>query len=300
MQKIISILALLAVLAIACNLPFTIVANPPTITPTQAEAATLPTNVPLPATEMPGDLTAAPTPVAPGNGVIVGNISFVIPTGLASTATHEVIARAESDQVAPWEVAPEHTVFTLEDFSLPGKQMKAQIFVYPADDYANINQGVAENIKKIKALTSESGMDVNNDTMPHVPFYNAAQVIAAQTQVFNFRNGAGVRYITQYGQDVSPITNNWLFYTFQGLTSDGKIYIVAIFPIEVPVLAQGDVQNSPVPSDGVPFPDYNDPNANFPAYFDAVTQKLNSLSPDAFSPVITQIDALIQTIQVVP
>jgi hypothetical protein len=298
-RKLLSILALLAALSLACSLPFKMISNSSAMT---TPAAPKDTQLPATAfaTEMPGDLTAAPTPAAPGNGYIVGNISFVIPIGLATTASHEVIARAVGEQVAPWDIAPEHTVLTLEDYILAGRQLKPQIFIYPAADYAALNQGVAENIKKIKALTSGVGMDVNNDTVPHVPFFNAGQVLAANTQTFNFRNGAGIRFLTQYSQDISPVTNNGLFYHFEGLTSDEKYYIVAIFPVNSTVLAEGNGQNNTVPEGGVPFPDYNNPNANFPAYFDAATQKLNSMPTDSFHPVLTQLDALIQTLQVTP
>jgi hypothetical protein len=292
-KKLFFIFSLLAILNMACSLPFKAMTSPTRSEPTQAPITPV-------ATEMPGDLTAAPTPAAPGNGYIVGNISFVIPIGLATTASHEVIARAVGDQVAPWDIAPEHTVLTLENYILAERQLKPQIFIYPAADYAALNQGVAENIKKIKALTSGAGMDLNNDTLPHVPFFNAGQVLAANTQTFNFRNGAGIRFLTQYSQDVSPVTNNGLFYHFEGLTGDEKYYIVAIFPVTSTVLGQGDSQNNTVPEGGVPFPDYNTPSANYPAYFDAVTQKLNSMPADSFHPVLTQLDALIQTIQVTP
>jgi hypothetical protein len=296
MKKLCFFYTMLAIMVLACNLPLKAMSIPETATPGLVDSTQYQPTQP-PATEMPGDTTTAPSPVAPGNGVKIGNFSFVIPTGLASTASHEVIQRAEGDQVPPWEIAPEHTVITLENYNLPGRQLKPQIFIYPAGDYAKLNEGVAENIKKIKALTSGAGMDVNNDTLPHIPFYNAAQVFAAQTQTFKFLNGSGVRFITQYGQDVGPITNNGLFYHYEGLSDDGNFYILAIFPLSASILADGSGQ---LPEGGVPFPDYNDPNANFPAYYDIITQKLNTMSPDTFSPVLTQLDALVQTIKIVP
>jgi|GEM_PF-5939608 len=45
---------------------------------------------------------------------------------------------------------------------------------------------------------------------------------------------------------------------------------------------------------------YNDCKADFPAYYAAITQKLNALPEDTFLPVLTQLDALAQTIRIAP
>ena len=45
----------------------------------------------------------------------------------------------------------------------------------------------------------------------------------SQVQYLDFKNGTGVRYLTQFDQGILPINNYELVYTYQGLTSDGKI-----------------------------------------------------------------------------
>jgi hypothetical protein len=84
-----------------------------------------------------------------------------------------------------------------------------------------------------------------------------------------------------------------LFYTFQGLTSDGKYYVAAILPINAAFLAADENPASPIPQDGIPF------NMDQPQqYFDAVIQKLNSTDPNTFTPGLPSLDTLIQSITV--
>jgi len=86
-----------------------------------------------------------------------------------------------------------------------------------------------------------------------------------------------------------------LSYQYQGLTSDGKYYVIAILPVNIPFLAADDKPDAAVPTDGIPIP------ANGPdeSYYTAVLQKLNGTSPDAFTPSLTLLDALIQSINII-
>ena len=56
-------------------------------------------------------------------------------------------------------------------------------------------------------------------------------MLHADAIYLSFRNGTGIRYITHYAQDVAPYTADSFFYTYQGLTSDGKNYVSATFPL---------------------------------------------------------------------
>ena len=67
--------------------------------------------------------------------------------------------------------------------------------------------------------------------LPTVPFFNAQQAFASNIQILSFQNGRGVRFLTEYAQYPVSANNQDLFYHFQGLTSDGAYYIIAILPI---------------------------------------------------------------------
>jgi hypothetical protein len=103
-------------------------------------------------------------------------------------------------------------------------------------------------------------------------------------QVLPFSSGNGIRFLTQYSQFADPINNHEVFYTYQGLTSDGKYWISATLPISNPLL----------PADGT-----NPPNTqNWDSYLAAMATQLNAQPPESYSPTITMLDALIASISI--
>jgi hypothetical protein len=266
-------LCMIAFLMTSCNLP--------------SSATPAPFKTPL----------IVPTGTTSTGGVVTqDNVSFTIPLGVASGAQSEKVAAVTDPSSAPsWDLAPEHLAFTLTGYQVSDKQVKPQVFVYPADDFAKVSSNAAEQIQKIKNLTP--GSTLTQDAMPVVPFFNAAQQIASHMQVIDFKNGRGVRFLTQYAQYPAPINNHDLFYQFQGLTNDGKYYVVAVLPVTSSILAEEEKPDSPVPSGGVPLPAGVTPDQ---AYYDSVTKALDAMYEDSFNPSLFQLDALIQSITVAP
>jgi hypothetical protein len=260
--------------------------------------------------------TPAPTPLVDGAGTIVaatmqahtpGNteaatqvngtplsfegVSFVIPNGMASGADTEKMTAVESNSGAPWDIAPAHLRFTLTEYQLQGKLHEPRIFVYSAEEYAQSNPNAAEQIDRLRKILS--GRTPLQETLPTVPFFNAASQIASNIRIIPFQSGSGVRWLTQYAQYAAPINNRELFYHFQGLTSDSNYYMIAILPITAPVLPEDEKPEATIPEGGIPIPTDVGPND---VYYFSVIETLNSLSPDAFTPSLDALDALIQSI----
>src|SRR5215212_2037842 len=228
-----------------------------------------------------------------GTPISFENVLFVIPNGLAGGATPETMTAVDANGGAPWEVAPTHLRFTLTGYPLQGKFHEPGIFVYPAHEYAQIHPFAAEQIDNIKKILA--GSTILQETLPRVPWFNAELLIAVSIQIIPFQNGRGVRTLTQYAQYAAPINNRELFYHFEGLTSDGNYYVIAILPITAPILPEDEKPEASVPAGGVPIPaDIGITNS----YYGTVTGKLNSLAPDAYTPSLPLLDSLIQSIQV--
>jgi hypothetical protein len=136
------------------------------------------------------------------------------------------------------------------------------------------------------------------DHLPFLPPINAGQVFYAQADFLNFRNGSGIRYITQFDQAPLAINNQEIFYTYQALSSDGKYYVVVTMPINAPFLVADNNPASITPADGIAL-NYSDFNA-FPQYVNDMATKLNSTAPEVFTPSLAQLDKMIQSIQVDP
>lgn len=245
-------------------------------------------------TAVPSQSVSTPIPNQIG-GIPVSyqNVSLVIPNGMASSANTETMTSVDTNSGAPWEIAPTHLRFTLTGYQVQEKFFEPQIYIYPANEYAQVNSVASEQIERLKKALS--GSPLLKETLPNVPFFNADHLIAANIQLIKFQNGNGVRELTQYDQYPAPINNHELFYHFEGLTSDGKYYVIAILPITAPVLAEDEKPESSVPTGGIPIP--TSVGANDVYYF-SVTEKLNSLTSDSFTPAITMLDALIQSILV--
>jgi hypothetical protein len=252
-------------------------------------ASIAPTQVP------PGE--AQPTPVPQSNGITVNfnNLSFMIPNGLAIGIAGETVPAVTADNGAPWEVGPAYIKVTLSSYPLQGTMWQPEIRIYPADEYRLINPIAGQRLDEIKSITANpNGSQPAN--LPFLPFINAAQDFHAQMQVVNFQNGSGIRYITQFDQAPIPVNNQEMFYTFQGLSQDGKYFISATLPVNLAFLPADNSLNSPTPADGIPMVWNN--FENFPTYLTAITQKISTTDPNAFNPTLTTLDALIQSIKI--
>ncbi len=249
---------------------------------------------------------AQPTAAPQGIPVSYKNVSFVIPSGLASDAAPQTVPTTTEDNGGPWGVAPEHIEFRLDNYSVgPNSFGNITIGVYPAQAYADANAGANIGLQRLKGVLANPGASLTNSTLPQVPSFNAASMFSAQIKRIHFTDGDGVRSVTQYGQAVGPVVNNGTFYHFQGLTSDGKYYIIAVLPVQAPFLDPGTNMNHPnadLPAGGIPFPG-NENMGNqqvYDTYFGAVTDKLNSTPDDQFNPSLGNLDALVQSFKVSP
>jgi hypothetical protein len=274
----------------------------PTVAPTQTvvPGPTLanPTAVASPTVRVEPSTTPTATSL-PGTAVSFDRLSLVIPTGVAGGGSGTIVPEATGDTVAPWDVAPEHIQFKLDGYALEGKLDQPEIYVYPAQAYAQLQErgSAAQSLERLRAVLAQSSM-VNDKELPFVPFFNVTQTLAAQVKVIPFQNGRGVRMVTEYAMSRAIINNHELIYHFEGLTDDGQYYVIAILPVTAPGLPEDGQPGSVVPPGGVSVPDFNDMNANWMGYYGEARQMLQGLEPGAYLPNLDQLDALIGSLTI--
>lgn len=280
MKKVLIFSIVLMTMLSACNMPGT------AAQPTEVIVETANTEVP----------TAQPS----GIPVSFQNVSFVIPEGLAGGATSEVVPAADESVGGPWGVAPEYIEFTLTDYTgRQGEFFKAVIAIYPAAEYVAVNSWAESSFTRLQALLASPATPLTNDNLPTVPFNGAAaQQYAAQAKFIPFKSGNGLSMISQYAQFPGPILKDNSFYHYEGLTSDGKFFIAALFPVYLPLQSTAENPNA----DGLPNPYPSDitDTAALTAYYQGITDALTAASPDSFQPSLTLLDSLIQSITVNP
>lgn len=245
-------------------------------------------------------LTAtAPTSAAQNTGTNIDNLSIVIPSQIGTGTEVKVIEAVPSSEGMPWwEIAPEYHQYLIQGYVWQNAFHDPAVYVYPVDEYIQVNEDAANRINALKEIVNEPSPFLP-ETLPFLPTFNAAQVFYARPQALSFQNGSGIRYITQYGQAPLPINNSEVFYTFQGLTSDGKYYVSAVLPINSPLLVADATQDAVTPNGGVPF-EWNPDTFEFvEGYLDSVALVLNTADPNSFNPTLPLLDQMIQSIHVV-
>lgn len=110
--------------------------------------------------------------------------------------------------------------------------------------------------------------------LPVLPAWEAEQVIRARIGYLDFSHGSGVRFVSRYVQEETPVKNGELFYTFQGVTSDGKYWVSFFYPVSAKGLPET-------------------------ADMAKTTAFLNKLPSSDFTPNLAQLDAVVKSLRIV-
>jgi hypothetical protein len=237
-----------------------------------------------------------------GSGSIAGvgehGVSFQYDPYLATGIQPELVEAFTADNDMDYLRLPQHLAFIFAnsyaeaDPLLQRQQLNLEtmprIVVYQADAYAAMHPLARAQIEQLQALLAERP-SIPGGTLPYLPLINAAQVFHSQVAYLTFANGTGVRYVTAFSQDASPVTNQQLIYTFQGLTDDGQYYMAAFFPVKTTDLP-----------DTVQVEDWEGFSATYSTYVAETKAALNDLSPADFTPDLTLLDEVVTSLRVEP
>ena len=270
----------LTVLIAACQ-PEQSTASSPSIEPTIAPTLTFEAPISMPPTA-PAP-TLAPTRSPDSNY----NISFDIPLELSASASSSLSTDAEFPYIYPEDSMPEHRVFRFTNYPVQVPR-DARIMVFKASDYASYSELLQQAVTALSA--GQDMLQPLPDSLVQGEFY-------AQGKPIPFKNGHGVRYLTQVLIDFGAINNEGLFYYYQGISADGAYFISAIFPVIAEFLPANGLPDAVTPPEGVPF-DWQGSYLDFPPYLSAVTQKLNDTPAERYTPSLLTLDRLIESIQV--
>ncbi len=222
--------------------------------------------------------------------VLYEGISFSFSPNVAQSASAETIPGEDfGPDAMPGMTYPTHFTFTLSRYAVDDHQHLPTLIIYPVADYRAISSAAAETIDNLEQLIRTQSPAGFNDELPFLPMWPAAQIFNTGIEFIDFENGSGVRFLTMYGQDMGPINNQRLFYTFQGLTDDGRYYISAVLPVTHPGLPE---DGSETVDDWQAFED------SWEGYLTETTTWLDAQAAFFFNPMLTDLDAMIASIQV--
>lgn len=111
----------------------------------------------------------------------------------------------------------------------------------------------------------------------------------------DFQNGQGVRYISDspVRQSIGVWTNETMGYYYQGLSDDGQFYISLFWPISTELLPDNEA--------AAPVDILNQASASqdsYDQYTADLKTALNELGPADWTPNLTELDALVQSLSI--
>ena len=281
MRKLIFPLVILSVMMFACNIQTTVTptaTTPITVTQTHELSPVAVTDTPVGPIE---------TPTVPTN-TTCNELSVYLDPALASNYTCETIPESPEGI----ETYPEYTRLTLQGFPLSGTFFTPHISILPIKRYIELLPDfIPGQVTTLQTLIG--GGAPGDKDLPLLPTLNAAEMFHAEYKVIPFASGNGIRYMTLLAQFYAPINNKELFYTYQGLTQDGKYWISAILPINNPILPA----NANTPPAGQSWDQFTN---NYSTYITDLTSQLNSQASGNFTPSLDLLDALVASITIQP
>ena len=133
------------------------------------------------------------------------------------------------------QIASTSIFFT--DYENISSEIEPQATFYLIDDMTKTSFGLLDVALRLSDdvtnISSESAKieDLYRDTS-FMPYQNKERVINVLPEFLSFENGSGIRTVTGFDDPIqaSGSASN-LYYSFQGISSDGRYYISAVFPL---------------------------------------------------------------------
>lgn len=131
-----------------------------------------------------------------------------------------------------------------------------------------------------------------------MPLINTARTLRVQERPLSFQNGKGIRALVHYTLEPVPLNNRDLFYSYQGVTDDGRFYVSATFPVRSSILPATSTDRFPdgpanAPTNPAQMVEYTDAVERFNA---GATEQLEQLEMNDFSPNLRSLDAIIRSL----
>ena len=204
----------------------------------------------------------------------------------------------EIDMIDADDYYPEHLHLVLDETDeVTETHYMAHIHIYPLNDDDTQFEGFSAQVMRLQDILIERPdledyVDVSVDdepalNLPHLPLKTEMQLFRVKPAYLETDKVVGIRYLAYYEADYGAPINDDLLYSFQGITRDGRYYVSVMVPVgsrQWPSL-----QNSP---------EYRAYADMARQYIRETVRMLNRLDDEQYSPSPTDLDGLIDTIQI--
>lgn len=188
----------------------------------------------------------------------------------------------------PDGVAPEH-------WELSFTKSAGKIWIIPAFEKGNKKfhdsyPTVDDAVKDLSAILQKKAQAPKE--IPYLPWADWSSPFYAKVKYLNGKKANFVRFVALYQIEPDLISNDRLIYSAQGLTADGKHYMSVSIPVKAPFLTEK--------SD---LPKWSKDKiekfiANYANYTREQKGKLEKLTDTAYTPSLSDLDKLVQSISI--
>jgi len=194
------------------------------------------------------------------------------------------LTQEENGTDIPYDVAPARTRFNFSGGMvlevIPLSDPGVQDFQKAYPDLVACAQGVKERLAK----GAPKGLALKDWPLWNCP--DSAPTIFAKPRRVETPWCTGLIFLTRYTQEEgSPVDNNSLTGTFQGLSRDGRYFIYADIPMTQASLPKEGKDLAERPLDEIR------------AYYRSVEQQLNAAPDESFCPSLGVLDSLLQSLR---
>jgi len=212
---------------------------------------------------------------------------FKLPIEVAESAT--VSAVLPDDPAESWLdfALPERRVINFSGYNIQNHFHTPVIYIYPLQKLIDAGQYGETMATMLQALLDDSSIDLQMDAdLPFLPPFNAAQVFHVLEKRLESEHGRGIRYLTLYSQAIVGVTSYEIFYTYQGLSVDGRYYIAAVLPINSSLLPDAQLSNDEL--DQI-VDEYSD-------YIEGMTETVRAENGGVLTPSLEALDAMMMSL----
>jgi hypothetical protein len=222
-------------------------------------------------------------------------VSFLLDASIGNSVNSTLVPGDPPDNEMFGFPHPEAVVFTVYDARAEGARVprvgdaSVTIRAYRTADLAGY-QEVGARAAAIEALLADrpdlaGSTAAGADALPFLPAFEAAQVLRAAPVYVDAPGVSGVAYLTGYAQDLFPFTSDSIWYTFQGLSTDGEWYVALLAMLDTDLLPE-QVNDRQVQR----------ATRDWDAYLARTVRKLEGAEPQAFTPALSAVDGLARSL----
>lgn len=235
---------------------------------------------------VPANPTSAPA-VVTTSGLRLEDVRFNA-YGLGTDVQGRVVLASRYDNSSPPGPvgAPAHVVYQFDG--------EERLWVIPSQAYqaqwnAAGNNTISRAISQLRLLLSDQPAALK-PPLPFLPPVPATNDLVARVRYLEFDGGSGIVYLGRWAQDPSPVLASQIYYSFLGLTNDGRYAVSFRYPAQTSALPDEVSELTPEHLAKI--------EADPQTYLQQTAALLDSLGNSAFGPDLARLDALVFSIHV--